>query len=47
MAVPQRVVPNSYFNEILGEDVDSWLRENVEIYERRWLDPNQHKIEFK
>lgn len=34
--VPQRVVPNQYFNELLGEDVDTWLRTNVEIYERRW-----------
>lgn len=34
--VPERVIPNQYFNELLGEDVDSWLRENVEIYERRW-----------
>lgn len=33
---PERVIPNSYFNELLGEDVDAWLRENVEIYERRW-----------
>jgi 3-oxoacyl-[acyl-carrier-protein] synthase-3 len=39
--VPERVVPNSYFNELLGEDVDSWLRENVEIYERRWCSENQ------
>lgn len=36
-AVPERVVPNSYFNELLQEDVDTWLRENVQIYERRWL----------
>jgi 3-oxoacyl-[acyl-carrier-protein] synthase III len=33
---PEQVIPNQYFNEQLGEDVDSWLRENVEIYERRW-----------
>ncbi len=33
---PEQVIPNSYFNEQLGEDVDSWLRQNVEIYERRW-----------
>ncbi len=39
--VPERVIPNSYFNQLLGEDVDSWLRENVEIYERRWCDENQ------
>ncbi|WP_017732104.1 3-oxoacyl-ACP synthase III family protein [Nafulsella turpanensis] len=36
MYVPEQVVPNSYFNEMLGQDVDSWLRENVHIYERRW-----------
>ncbi len=34
--VPEKIVPNSYFNEILGEDVDTWLRQNVQIYERRW-----------
>lgn len=34
-SAPERVIPNSFFNE-LGEDVDSWLRENVQIYERRW-----------
>jgi 3-oxoacyl-[acyl-carrier-protein] synthase III len=34
---PERRIPNSYFNELLGEDVDAWLRENVEIYERRWV----------
>jgi 3-oxoacyl-[acyl-carrier-protein] synthase-3 len=39
--VPERIIPNSYFNELLGEDVDTWLRENVEIYERRWCDENQ------
>jgi 3-oxoacyl-[acyl-carrier-protein] synthase-3 len=37
MAVPDRIVPNSYFNELLGEDVDTWLRNNVQIYNRRWL----------
>jgi len=39
--VPERAIPNSYFNELLGEDVDSWLRENVEIYERRWCTADQ------
>ncbi len=33
---PERVIPNSYFNELLGEDVDAWLRENAGIYERHW-----------
>ncbi len=36
MYVPKKVVPNSFFNELLGEDVDTWLSENVQIYERRW-----------
>ena len=36
MAVPDRVVPNAYFDELLGEDVDTWLRENLTIRERRW-----------
>ncbi|MCA1763910.1 MAG: ketoacyl-ACP synthase III, partial [Flavobacteriales bacterium] len=36
MYVPPKVVENSYFNELLGEDVDTWLRENVQVYERRW-----------
>jgi 3-oxoacyl-[acyl-carrier-protein] synthase III len=35
--LPERLVPNSFFNELLGEDVDAWLREHVEIYERRWV----------
>lgn len=36
MYVPPTVVPNSFFNTLLGEDVDTWLRENVQIFERRW-----------
>lgn len=38
MAVPDRVVDNQFFNDILGQDVDSWLRKNVQIYERRWAE---------
>lgn len=41
MYVPEKVLPNSYFNELLGEDVDTWLRENLTIKERRWCDENQ------
>lgn len=33
---PEQVIPNSYFNEQLQEDVDTWLRENLNIRERRW-----------
>ncbi len=38
---PEKVVPNSYFNEILGEDVDTWLRENLTIEERRWCSDDE------
>ncbi len=41
MSVPDRVVKNEYFNTLLGEDVDTWLRENVHIYERRWCSENE------
>jgi len=33
---PERRVKNAYFNDLLGEDVSTWLEENVQIYERRW-----------
>lgn len=36
MYLPGRVIPNSYFDAILGENVSDWLEEYVEIYERRW-----------
>lgn len=36
MYVPEQKVSNQYFNEVLGEDVDTWLRENVHINNRRW-----------
>lgn len=39
--VPERTIPNSYFNDLLGEDVDTWLRHNVQIYERHWCSENE------
>jgi len=36
MYAPDKIVPNQYFNDLLGEDVDTWLRENLTIRERRW-----------
>ena len=39
--VPDKVLPNSYFNELLGEDVDTWLVENLTIRERRWCAENE------
>ncbi|MEM7549379.1 MAG: ketoacyl-ACP synthase III [Bacteroidota bacterium] len=41
MFVPENEVPNSYFNNLLGEDVDTWLRENLNISSRRWCNEDQ------
>jgi 3-oxoacyl-[acyl-carrier-protein] synthase-3 len=38
---PEKIVPNSFFNEVLGEDVDTWLRDNLTIRERRWCTENE------
>ncbi len=38
---PEKRISNQYFNELLGEDVDTWLRENVQIFERRWCGPDE------
>lgn len=40
-AAPEQVISNQFFNELLGEDVDTWLRERVNIHERRWLTAEQ------
>ncbi|UZR97899.1 3-oxoacyl-ACP synthase III family protein [Chondrinema litorale] len=37
--VPEWSVPNSYFNELLNEDVDTWLQENLSIKNRHWCNP--------
>jgi 3-oxoacyl-[acyl-carrier-protein] synthase-3 len=36
---PEQIVSNQYFNELLGEDVDTWLKDKVQIYNRRWCSP--------
>ncbi len=33
---PERRITNAYFDDLLGENVSTWLEENVQIYERRW-----------
>jgi 3-oxoacyl-[acyl-carrier-protein] synthase-3 len=43
---PARVIPNAYFNELLGDDVDTWLRTNVEIFERRWAAPDESSADL-
>ena len=43
---PENIVPNTYFNDLLGEDVDSWLRKNVHIYERRWAAEDESTVDL-
>jgi 3-oxoacyl-[acyl-carrier-protein] synthase-3 len=38
---PDRVVPNAYFNDLYGEDVDGFLREHRNIRERRYARDTQ------
>lgn len=38
---PERIVPNSFFDELLGTNVSDWLEEVVKIKERRWIGENQ------
>lgn len=38
---PAQVLKNEWFNERLGEDVDTWLRENLTIRERRWMEDGE------
>ncbi|KAA3614581.1 MAG: ketoacyl-ACP synthase III [Calditrichaeota bacterium] len=46
MYAPERILPNSYFNEMLGEDVDTWLRENLTIRERRWCADDESTVDL-
>ena len=39
--VPDKVLTNAYFDEILGEPVSDWLVENVGIRERRIMADDQ------
>jgi 3-oxoacyl-[acyl-carrier-protein] synthase-3 len=34
---PEKVISNQYFNDLYGEDVDSFLRKNRNIHERRYM----------
>ena len=38
---PEKIVPNSYFNNLYGEDVDSFLRENRNILQRHFAADGQ------
>jgi 3-oxoacyl-[acyl-carrier-protein] synthase III len=41
IGLADRVLPNTYFDSLLGEPVSEWLEANVEIFERRWCGEKQ------
>lgn len=41
MYAPEKVVLNQEFNEMYGKDVDTFLREKRNIYQRRYMAPDQ------
>lgn len=43
---PARVLPNSYFDELLGADVSTWLESNLQIYERRWCEETESTVDL-
>lgn len=41
MYAPERVVSNQFFNDLYKKDLDTFLREQRNIKERRWMHPEQ------
>lgn len=41
MYAPERVIKNEYFNEMYKKDIDSFLKAQRNILERRWMTPEQ------
>jgi len=39
--VPALTLPNNYFDQLLGEDVSTWLETNLTIRERRWCSEDE------
>lgn len=44
--VPQKILTNSYFDQALGEDVSTWLENNLHIKERRWCAEDESTIDL-
>jgi 3-oxoacyl-[acyl-carrier-protein] synthase-3 len=41
MYVPERVIKNQYFNDMYKKDIDTFLKEQRNIHERRWMSDEQ------
>lgn len=38
---PEKVVKNQYFNDLYKKDIDTFLKEQRNIFERHWMSPDQ------
>ena len=45
-SAPENIVPNSYFDDLLGVNVSDWLEEFVKIYNRRWVSEDQSTVDL-
>lgn len=41
MYVPERTIKNDYFNKMYNKDIDTFLREQRNIFERHYMEPDQ------
>jgi 3-oxoacyl-[acyl-carrier-protein] synthase-3 len=41
LCAPEKVIKNQFFNDLYKKDIDSFLREERNIFERRWMNSNQ------
>ncbi|MBX3034543.1 MAG: ketoacyl-ACP synthase III [Bdellovibrionaceae bacterium] len=41
MYVPEKIVKNQFFNDLYQKDIDTFLREQRNIFERRWMREDQ------
>lgn len=41
LCTPERVISNAFFDERFGAGTGEWLSKNLEIHNRRWMEPDQ------
>ena len=44
--LPEQILPNSYFDELLGTDVSTWLENYLQIYNRRWCKEDESTVDL-
>lgn len=44
--LPQRILPNSYFDQLLETDVSSWLENYLQIFQRHWCGEDESTVDL-